>query len=88
MDTLKRVYGVIALLPNLAGDGNVLIVEGTSMAGVEAAWDFVSDDEMLLPVLRRMKKANGSLPYFEILVSTENMGASASKANLVAYVTH
>lgn len=87
-DPLKRVYGVIALMPNLSGNGNVLIVEGTSMAGVEAAWDFVSDDDVLLPLLRRMQKPDGSVPSFEILVGTQNMGASASHADLVAWVAH
>ncbi len=87
-DPLKHVYGVIALMPNLSGDGNVLIVEGTSMAGVEAAWDFVADDEVLLPVLRRMQRPDGTLPSFEILVSTENMGASASHADLISWVAH
>ena len=87
-DPLKRVYGVIALMPNLSGNGNVLIVEGTSMAGVEAAWDFVSDDEVLIPVLHQMQKADGTLPNFEILVGTQNMGASASHADLIAWSTH
>lgn len=87
-DPLRRVYGVIALMPNLSGDGNVLIVEGTSMAGVEAAWDFVSDDEVLLPLLRKMQRQDATLPSFEILVSTQNTGASASHADLVAWDTH
>lgn len=87
-DPLRRVYGVIALMPNLSGNGNVLIVEGTSMAGVEAAWDFASDDEVLLPLLHRMQKPDGSIPSFEMLVGTQNMGASASHADLIAWVIH
>ena len=87
-DPHKRVYGVIALEPNLSGDGSVFVVEGTSMAGVEAAWDFVSDDETLLPLLHRMQRPDGSLPWFEVLIGTQNMAASASHTELVAWDVH
>jgi len=36
------VYGVVALRPNLRGFGKILIFEGTSMAGTEAAADLSS----------------------------------------------
>ena len=87
-DPLRRVYGVVALVPNLSGDGSVLIVEGTSMAGVEAAWDFVSDDKTLLPLLHRMQESDGTLPWFELLIGTQNLGASASHTDLVAWEAH
>ncbi len=41
---------VVAFLPNLSGNGNALILEGTSMAGTESAWDFVSDDSQLIAI--------------------------------------
>jgi len=81
----QSVYGVIALRPNLSNNGELLILEGTSMAGVEAAWDFVSDDAELLPLLHAMQRPDGKLPHFEILVGTQNMGASATHGELVAW---
>ena len=42
-DSDHRAYAVIALLPNLNQTGNVLILEGTTMAGLEAAGDFAFD---------------------------------------------
>jgi hypothetical protein len=48
-DRSQQVYAVVALQPNLRRSGNVLILEGTSMAGTEAAADFVFDDALLLP---------------------------------------
>jgi hypothetical protein len=36
-----NVYAVVVFLPNLSGAGNVLILEGLSMAGTEAAVDVV-----------------------------------------------
>jgi hypothetical protein len=65
------------LIPNLSGTGNLLIVEGISMAGTEAAWDFVLHDSELLPFLKNIPKPDGTLPSFELLLGTQNMGSSA-----------
>jgi hypothetical protein len=84
-DPQRRVYGVVAFTPNLSGSGNALLVEGTSMAGTEAAWDFVSDDAELLPFLKRIQRPDGKVPHFELLLGTQNMGSSAVHGNLLAW---
>jgi hypothetical protein len=61
VDPQQKVYGLIALRPNLDGFGYVLILEGTSMAGTESAADFVFDDTRLLPFLEQIKSPNGAL---------------------------
>jgi hypothetical protein len=84
-DTQHRVYGVVAFLPNLSGNGNALILEGTSMAGTESAWDFVSDKAQLLPFLDRIRRADGVLPHFEVVLGTNNMSGSAVKNSILAW---
>jgi hypothetical protein len=84
-DPQRRVYGLVAYLPNLAGDGNALIIEGTSMSGTEGAWDFVADDSQLLPFLKRIQRPDGTLPHFELLLGTQNMNASAVQSTLLAW---
>jgi hypothetical protein len=84
-DPQHRVYGVVAFLPNLGGNGNVLILEGTSMAGTESAWDFASDDSQLLPFLKRIERADGATPHFEVLLETRNVSGSAVRNNIVAW---
>jgi hypothetical protein len=84
-DPQRRVYGLVAYVPNLAGDGNALILEGTSMSGTEAARDFVMDDSQLLPFLKKIQRADGSLPHFELLLGTQNMSASALRSNLLSW---
>ena len=79
---------IVAYAPNLSGNGNALIVEGTAMAGTEAAWDFVSDDTALLPFLKKIQHADGRVPYFELLLGTQSMGASAVHSSLIAWRTH
>lgn len=84
-DPQRRVYGVVAFAPNLSGNGNALLIEGTSMAGTESAWDFVSDDSELLPFLKRIQRPDGKIPYFELLLETQNMSSSAVHSNILAW---
>jgi hypothetical protein len=82
-----KVYGVAALRPGLSASGQVLILEGTSMAGTEAAADFIFDDAALLPFLTKIRNPDGSLPYFEVLLQSDYMGGSASQLEIVGYRT-
>jgi len=86
-DLKRRVYGVVAYMPSLAGDGNALLLEGTGMSGTEAGMDFVLDDTQLLPFLKSIRRADGTLPHFEVLLATHNIGASAARSQIVAWRT-
>ncbi len=84
-DFPHQVYAVVAYLPNLSGDGNALIVEGTSMAGTECAWDFVSDKNQLEPFLKVIRHRNGILPHFEVVLGTNNISGSGAKGSILAW---
>jgi hypothetical protein len=86
-DGSHNVYGVVALRPNLQASGKVLILEGTSMAGTEAAADFIFEDHLLLPFLAKISNHDGRLPYFEVLLQSVNMNGSASRIRIVGYRT-
>ncbi|WP_263417769.1 hypothetical protein [Terriglobus albidus] len=87
LDASHTVYGVVALRPNLRGSGKVLLLEGTSMAGTEAAADFLFDDAHLLPFLAKIRNRDGSIPYFEVLLQSSSMNGSASQLVVLAYRT-
>ena len=87
-DPRQRVLGVLALLPNLDGSGNALIVEGNSMAGTEAISDFLFDDDALLPFLGKLRKPDGTLPHFEVLIESNSVNGSAGPFHILAYRTH
>jgi len=87
-DPKQRVLGVLAFLPNLDGNGNALIIEGNSMAGTEAISDFLFDDAALLPFFKKIKKADGSLPHFEVLVESNSVNGSAGPFHILAYRIH
>lgn len=86
--TLSKMYGVIAFLPNLSGHGNVLIVEGLSMVGTEAAIDLVIHDERLLPLLKTIQRPDGTLPHFEMLVESDILGDGAGPPRVLSVHLH
>jgi hypothetical protein len=86
-DPQRRVFGVVAYMPSLSGDGNALLLEGTGMSGTQAGMDFVLDDAQLLPFLNRIRRPDGTIPHFELLLETYNIGASATQSQIIAWRT-
>jgi hypothetical protein len=86
--TRGKAYGVIAFMPNLGTSGNVLILEGLSMVGTEATTDLAMDDKKLLPLLNSMRRRDGSLPHFEMLLESDALGDGPGPARVVATHLH
>ncbi len=86
-DPEHRVFGVVALVPNLTGDGDVLLLEGTSMSGTEAACNFAFDNAKFMPFIEKIREPSGHVPHFEILIGTNNMGSSAVDTSILAWRT-
>ena len=87
LDALSReIYGGIAFLPNLNGGGNVLILQGTSMAGTEIALDVVDNPPLFQDLARRVSTGRrpGELPYFEALIRTRTLNGVAGESSIVA----
>jgi hypothetical protein len=84
-DPQHRVYGVVGFLPNLSGTGDVLILEGTSMAGTQCAWDFVANDSTFLPFVNRIRRPDGSIPFFQLVLESKNLTGSAVKRSVLAW---
>jgi hypothetical protein len=78
-------YAIVAYLPGLKGNGNALLIGGTSMTGTETALDFISDDSQLLPFLKRIKRPDGRLPHFELVLGTSYVSASAVRSSVLAW---
>lgn len=78
-----RTYAVIALVPNLNDTGWVLIVEGLTMAGTQAATDILFNRQAMLPALDKARTANGQLQPFELLIETRSFGSNAPQATII-----
>ena len=87
-DPRQKVLGVLAFLPNLDGSGSALIVEGNSIAGTEAISDFLFNDAALLPFLDRLKRSDGTLSHFEVLIESNSVNGSAGPFHVLAYRTN
>jgi hypothetical protein len=79
-----RTYAVIGLVPNLNNTGWVLLAEGLTMAGTQAAVDTLFNRSMMGPLLDQFKNADGSLNPFEILIETRSFGSDSPQASVVA----
>lgn len=80
-----ETYALVALLPNLGGNGWILLIEGLNMAGTEAAANILLNDAIMQPLLTRQAAGrNGSLRPFELLIKTGSLGAEALPAQVVA----
>src|SRR3984885_2666189 len=79
-----RTYAVIALVPNLNNTGWVLLAEGLTMAGTEAAVDTLFNRDAMRPLLSQFANADGSLNPFEILIETRSFGSDSPQAGVVA----
>lgn len=79
-----RTYAVVALVPNLNNTGWILIVEGLTMAGTQAATDILFNREEMRSVMQKALSANGKLRPFEILIETRSFGSNSPQANTIA----
>jgi hypothetical protein len=79
-----RTYAVIGFVPNLNNTGWVLLVEGLTMAGTQAAVDTLFNGGVMRPILGQFRNADGSLNPFEILIETRSFGSDSPQASIVA----
>lgn len=85
-DRTDETYGLITYLPNLRRTGNVLILEGTSSAGTEAAGDFITGPKAvsLLRLDLRLPQKDAAMPYFQLLIKTTSMENTPNKLQVIA----
>jgi hypothetical protein len=79
-----RTYAVIGLVPNLNNTGWVLLVEGLTMAGTQAAVDTLFNSSVMRPLLAQFRNGDGSFNPFEILIETRSFGSDSPQASIVA----
>jgi len=84
-DPQHRGLATIAFLPNLSGNGNLLVVQGFTLAGTQAAAEFVTSGTDLDALLRSYAGGSAPLPHFEILLSTVEFNGMASRAVPLAW---
>ncbi len=75
----------IAFLPNLSGSGNLLVVQGFSLAGTQAAAEFVTNRRDIDNLFSSFAGNDAKLPHFEVVLSTMEVNGMASHAVVLAW---
>lgn len=79
-----QTYAVVALAPNLNNTGWVLMVEGLTMAGTQAAVETIFNHRTMQPILEKAKNSSGTLRPFEVLIETRSFGSTPPQSNVIA----
>jgi len=79
-------YSVIAYLPNPSRTASALIIEGTNAEATNAAGDFITSEDAMEGLLKRL--AVKRIPYFEILLRTTRISGTPIHADVIAYRTY
>jgi hypothetical protein len=86
-DAQHRELATIAFLPNLSGSGNILVVQGFSLAGTQAAAEFVTNGRDLDALFPAYSRNDTKMPHFEIVLTTMEINGMASRAVPLAWHT-
>jgi len=87
-DPQHRGLATISFLPNLGGNGNLLIVQGFTLAGTAAAGEFVTNASDFDMLFQRYAGSTASLPHFEILLETMDVNGMGSRPKVLAWRTY
>jgi len=83
---LDKTYGVIAFLPNLNRNGNVLMIQGATGEGTEAAGEYITNPESLSHLLKTIHAIdNDHLRYFEVLLKSGTIAGTPKDAEIISY---
>lgn len=78
------VFAQIAYLPNPSGQGMILVLGGLWMSGTQSAGNFVLNNERFRQWLASIARPDGSIPHFELLLRTKNLGGSSEASTILS----
>jgi hypothetical protein len=79
-----ETFALIAFLPNLSGNGHLLVLEGLDVAGTQAAAEMLLHPSAIAPILKRATRSDGSLRSFEVLLRSTSIESSATGSQVIA----
>ncbi len=83
-DPAHDTYALIAFMPNLSGNGHLLLLQGLDVAGTQAAAETLFHPAAILPILRQATRPDGSLRFFEILLRSTSIDSNSTGTQVVA----
>lgn len=83
-----ETYALITFMPNLSGNGSILLLEGLDVAGTQSAAEVLFHSNAIVPILERALRPDGSLRPFEILLRSTSIQSNAAGSQIVATRIH
>jgi hypothetical protein len=83
-----ETFALIAFLPNLGGNGRLLLIQGLDVAGTQAASEALFRSDAVAPILQRARRPDGSIRFFEILVRSTSINWNATDSQVIAVRIH
>ena len=84
-DPTDSGFATVDFLPNLSGTGSVMVVQGFTLAGTQAAAEFVSNDHDFDSFFAPILGNRPTLPHFELLLKTLEVNGIGSRPAILAY---
>ncbi len=79
-----ETFALIAFLPNLGGNGHLLVLEGLDVAGTQAAAEMLLYPSALDSILKSATRPDGSLRNFEVLLRSTSIESNATGTQVIA----
>ncbi len=80
----RESYFSVALLPNLGGTGNVLIISGTGGSAINAGADFLADEQSVASLRGRLPASKDRpFPHFEALIKVKGRSSLPRDATIL-----
>jgi hypothetical protein len=83
-EPVHETYAVIAYVPNLSGNGHMLLIQGLDVAGTQAAAETLLKRDALESVLRAASIRGGGLRPFEILLRSTSIESNSANTQIIA----
>lgn len=78
-----ETFALIAFLPNLDGNGRLLLLQGLDVAGTQAAAEALFHPGAIASILKQATRPDGSLRCFEILLRSTSIESNATGTSVV-----
>jgi hypothetical protein len=83
-DPKQPLLGSVAFLPGLDKQG-VALIQGSSLAASEAVQDYILNDNAFLPFLKSIRKPDGTLPFFEVVLDSHEIDGTPGSCKILTY---
>ena len=84
---LTHGLATISFRPNLSGQGNILLVQGFSLADTQAAAELLMNEKTFDSILKPRFGSRSECPHFEALLETDNVNGMGVPTRLLAFRT-